>query len=204
VQEIISENPEVKPRGRGVLLLLVLFFALPLVLVMLMYRYDWHPQGDSYGRLISPARAVQIPANLYSNNHVLMTHTLWHDKWSMVLLAQDCEQACSQRLLEMRQMHVSFAKDIDRVQRILIVIGKFDTALQTQYPDLIIISGHTDAHAAESAQALYQQFVANAKSDNSIYLVDPLGNLMMQFAPEIAANLIRKDIARLLRYAWAG
>ncbi|HEU4708742.1 MAG TPA: hypothetical protein VFS17_05460, partial [Methylophilaceae bacterium] len=43
-----------------------------------------------------------------------------------------------------------------------------------------------------------------AGSDNRIYLVDPLGNLMMSFPDSVSAADIRKDITRLLAYSWAG
>ena len=40
-------------------------------------------------------------------------------------------------------------------------------------------------------------------SDN-VYIVDPMSNLMMLYTNKIKPIEIRKDIARLLKSAWAG
>ena len=45
---------------------------------------------------------------------------------------------------------------------------------------------------------------APAGGDNRIYLVDPLGNLMMSFGDDVPPADIRKDITRLMAYSWAG
>ena len=84
-----------KPRGRWVLILMFLFFALPLLLVVAMHKYDWHPQGGkSHGELIAPARPLQMPPQLLDAHGIALRPELWHDKWSMVYIANDCQQAC--------------------------------------------------------------------------------------------------------------
>ena len=102
----------------------------------------------------------------------------------------------------MRQIHASLAKHIPRVQRVLLTTEQDVSALKHKYPDLIVLS----QPAAQQAE-LMQQFNlpdALAGSARRVYLVDPLGNLMMNYPLGIAANDIRKDLNQLLAYAWAG
>jgi cytochrome oxidase Cu insertion factor (SCO1/SenC/PrrC family) len=191
-----------KSRGRWMLLLLFAFFVLPLLLVVLMHRFDWHPQGSSHGELISPPRLLQTPAQLLDARGTLATPALWRDKWSMVYIADDCQQTCNDRLHIMRQLHVSLAKDISRVQRVLLTPSHDLEGIQKQYPDLLILG-----QSAEALAELRQQFDLPhepAGSADRIYLVDPLGNLMMSYPSTIPAGEIRKDLTRLLAYAWAG
>lgn len=184
------------------LLLLFVFFALPLLLVVAMHKYDWHPQGSSRGELVSPARLLQMPSELLDVHGAAVKPGLWHDKWSMVYITNDCQQACSNRLHIMRQLHASLAKDIDRVQRVLLIPASNLESIQTLYPDLVILN-----QPVTELAKLRQQFDlpgVPAGSEDRVYLVDPLGNLMMSFPANISAADIRKDMVRLLAYAWAG
>ncbi len=195
-------SPSAKPRGRWVLILLFLFFAVPLLLVTLMHELDWHPQGSSYGELIAPARPLHMPPGLQDADGKPLDSALWRDKWSIVYIADECSSTCQQRLYGMRQLHVSLAKDIDRIQRVLISPAKDAALLLQQYPDLVLI------HQPESGlTSLSRQFDLNgipATTGNRLYLVDPLGNIMMSFPPTVSDADVRKDISRLLRYSWAG
>jgi len=208
-------SAETRSRGRWILLLLLVFFAVPLLLVVILHKYEWHPQGSSHGELIAPARQLAMPAGLLSASGQPINPEMWRDKWSMVYIADECAAVCLQRVHSMRQLHVSFAKDIERMQRVLITNSRETAALQQQYPDLVIIN-QPDSAIAD----LVRQFSAPASSEhasettsndakvstpaNRLYLVDPLGNLMMSFPASVPDADVRKDISKLLRYSWAG
>lgn len=183
------------------LILLVFFFSVPMVAVLLMHHYNWHPQTRSHGDLISPPRALHLPGSLMTMQGVYVEPELLKDKWSMVYVAHECQQACEQRLHVMRQLHASLAKDIRRVQRILIASGGNLQAMHQQYPDLAILD-----HPESEVSALRTQFDTQEamSGENRIYLVDPLGNLMMSFSDDVAPEDIRRDLTRLLAYSWAG
>ncbi|MFA6179473.1 MAG: SCO family protein [Candidatus Methylopumilus sp.] len=199
--EQITPNTE-QTRGRWILALLFVFFAVPLLAVMLMHHYQWHPKGDSYGELVSPPVPLTIAAELLDNQGKAVTASIWHDKWSMVYVTGECDDICTERLHSMRQLHVSFAKDIERIQRILISPTHKAAELQQQYPDLLIIN--QPAPALPNLNSQFDIAGEAAISGNRIYLVDPLGNLMMSYPLSIAPAEIRKDMQRLLKYSWAG
>lgn len=199
--ETATASPS-KWQGRWMLILLVFFFSVPVVAVLLMHQYNWHPQGRSHGDLITPARALHIPGKLMTVQGVYVEPELLKNKWSMVYVAHECAQACEDRVHTMRQLHASLAKDIRRVQRIVIASGGNLQKLHEQYPDIVILNQPESEVAALRAQFDLQN--ATAGNENRIYLVDPLGNLMMSFSDDIPAADIRKDIIRLLAYSWAG
>ncbi|CAG0950248.1 hypothetical protein MTYP_00150 [Methylophilaceae bacterium] len=184
---------ENKPRGRWMLLLLFIFFAAPLIVVTVMHKVDWHPAGFSRGQMVTPARQISMPAGAAD---------LWKEKWSMVYIADVCDETCASRLHDMRQLHSSLAKNIERVQRILVTSDADVSGLKQKYPDLIIIN-----QPEAGVSALKRQFDladSTAGSAERVYLVDPLGYLMMSYPINMAASDIRKDLSRLLTYAWAG
>ena len=191
-------------KGRLVLLFLVLFFAAPLLLVAYMYQTNWHPKGESHGDLVSPVVALQLPASFKNNiqDKTAETDSLWHDKWSAVIVADACTQICETRLHDVRQIHASLEKDMNRLQRILLTHRQDVSALQAQYPDLIVLN-----QPSQEVDALAKQFDiqdSSALNAGRVYMVDPLGNWMMSYDTKVQPVEMRKDWVRLLKYSWAG
>lgn len=196
----MSVSSQQKQSGRWMLILLVLFFSVPIGIVVLMHKYQLHPTGASNGELIQPAVALQLPAELLDSEQKKVNNAVWNSKWNMVYLAQDCDARCEAGLYEARQIHVSLAKEIERVQRILITENANTVELKKRYPDLIIIN-----QPKEAVAKLSQQFLAKDKTKQAgLYLVDPLGNLMMHYNADTKAKAIRADVLKLLKYSWAG
>ena len=194
-------------RGRWLMLSLVVFFVSPLVLVMYMYKTNWHPEGQSIGHLIKPVIAIKVPSAFQNVKARIkdpsdVSNSLWHDKWSVVLVADHCDQACETRLYDVRQIHASLEKNMNRVQRILVTHQQDVSAIQKSYPDLLILNrpkAEVDALADQFNQSGQTAFGAN-----NVYLVDPLGNWMMAYDLAVPPKDLRKDVVQLLRYSWAG
>jgi cytochrome oxidase Cu insertion factor (SCO1/SenC/PrrC family) len=184
------------------LLFLFLFFAAPLIVVTVMHQLDWHPSGVSRGHMVLPVKPISMPAGIVDSDVNAISAELFKEKWSMVYIADQCDEVCMARLHDMRQIHASLSKHVPRVQRILITSSSDVSALKQEYPDLIVLNQSSAQHSE-----LMQQFdVAgiSAATGQRVYFADPLGFLMMSYPITSAASDIRKDLGRLLAYAWAG
>lgn len=189
-------------RGRKVFLLMLTFFVVPIIVVVLMFKFDWKPSGASTGELIKPPRLLESTMALKNNEGQSLKPTFWKEKWSIVYVTAQCEQTCMDKLRDMRQLHVSLYKDIPRTQRVLITEQQDTREIKTKFPDLIVINQPSDELKKLSRQfAIADEDVTQA---NRLYLVDPLGHLMMSYRPAVPLADVRKDITRLLRYSWAG
>jgi hypothetical protein len=200
-----TENQEYlarQSRGRLMLISMLIFFVTPIAVVIAMYKLDWRPQGASVGELVIPPRLLNMNQALLLNDGKPLPANIWKDKWSMLYVAGDCDETCHGKLHDMRQLHVSLYKEIPRMQRVLVTTSQDVAAIQEAYPELLIVNQPKVEISALSAQ--FQINETPAMSANRIYLIDPLGNLMMSFAPTTDAALIRKDITRLMKYSWAG
>ena len=205
-QALTSESDKrQQKKGRLFLIAMVVFFAAPLFLVIAMYRFDWHPKGKSYGDLIEPVVPIKLTEafkDVKTTDTTVLSKLLWHDKWSAVILADNCEAVCQARLHDARQIHASLEKDMNRLQRILITNQQDLSDLQKQYPDLIILN-----QPSADVAALAKQFDVNgvsAYTSERVYMVDPLGNLMLSYSNQVKPVDMRKDWVRLLKYSWAG
>ena len=200
--EIQITEQEMQRKGRKVFLLMLVFFIVPIIVVILMYKLNWKPSGTSLGELVNPPRLLTPPSELKSNDGSLLPAQLWKDKWSVVYIAGECEKNCLNKLHDMRQLHVSLYKDSDRAQRVLITTTQDVTYIKHDYPDLIVIN-----QPVSNVTKFFEQFQINGEdfsTSNRLYLVDPLGHLMMSYQPKVPLADVRKDVTRLLRYSWAG
>ena len=180
-------------RRRRVLIGLALIFFAPLGLAFYMYygHVGWHPGGRvNTGVLIEPARP--LPAL-----------NLLKGKWTLLLVESGaCTDACRARLYDTRQVRLALDRDMKRVQRAFIAEGGCCDAefLHDQHPDLITIP----AAAAAPLLALLPQEGAGPDRVPHVYLIDPLGNLMMFYAPDAKPKGMLEDLKRLLRLSSIG
>lgn len=193
-------NPQRK--GRLQLILLVLVFALPVAAVVALHWADWRPVGKSYGELVQPPRTLSFPV-LDTAQHQPFAPRAWLGKWHMVYVSRNaCTESCLKDLHTMRQLHASLAKEIDRLQRVWLVTGTLSpeaaAMLQHNYPDLIMLPN------AATLAAQFELSNISAADSGRIYLVDPLGHLIMSYPPDSNPYGMRKDLLRLLSYSWAG
>lgn len=198
----MSEVEQIQPQGRSkkTFYLLALVFVLPFTLAATLHLLNLKPSGKSYGDLVQPPKSLTIPV-LHDVQGKEFKPKQWNKIWSIVTLDDGlCAAPCQAQLHMIKQVHTSLNKEIKRVQRVLLVPAEMKpetfNALQKQYPDLIVLAG-TDAATVK--------FSADIKLANgSVYLVDPLGNLMMSYSEKFDPKGLRSDLSRLLKNSWAG
>lgn len=197
-----SAELEMQRKGRRVFVYMLIFFVVPIIVVIMMYQLNWKPNGISLGELVTPPRLLTSSLEVKTSDAVALSPVFWKERWSIVYVAENCTQVCVDKLHDMRQLHASLYKDIGRAQRVLITSSQDVAAIKRDYPGLIIIN---QPEAEVTALALqFQLDGENIKSSNRLYLVDPLGHLMMSYQANVPLSDVRKDVARLLRYSWAG
>ena len=198
MSEPIENQP--KPRSMKTFYLLIAVFVLPFTMAVLLHLIDLKPSGKSYGNLVQPPKSLQIPVlkDLQGN---AFKPVQWGKIWNIVTIdSTDCTAPCASRVHMLKQIHTSMNKEINRVQRILLVPTEYKSevfsALQKKYPDLIILAG-TDVETIKFAA----EFDVNK---GNVFLVDPLGNLMMSYPEKFDPKGLYSDLKRLLKNSWAG
>jgi hypothetical protein len=167
---------------RNKLFLVAAVCAAPIVLGTAAYLLGWSPGTTSnYGELIAPRPVAAAPLGELRGKWVLVTFD-----------AAACDAYCEKKLYFMRQVRRAQGKDMDRIERLW---GLTD-ANKPRAELLAAIEG--TRLAAFSSQG----FPGNPA--DHIYLVDPLGNLMMRFPRDPDPSKMIKDLQRLLKYSRIG
>jgi len=178
--------------GRRHVLLLLLLFAAPLAFSFwLYYGSSWRPHTHTSpgATLIDPARPLPQPGALAG-------------KWSLVVVGsgeQGCDISCRDTLIYARQTWLSLGKLASRAQRVLIA-GEAccdEAYLQHEHQGLVLLRATTP-----DAQAWLPAFPAPL--ERSIFVVDPLGNLMMRYDVRADPKGLREDLKKLLDLSHIG
>jgi cytochrome oxidase Cu insertion factor (SCO1/SenC/PrrC family) len=201
-------SPEAVRRGRRQLLALAALFFVPLAIAFWMYYgpTGWRPAGDaSKGDLIDPARPLPEIA-LPTMDGGTTAPAFLRGKWTMLYVGDGlCDERCRKALYLTRQSRIALNKDMDRVQRVLLVTDRCcDRAfLAAEHPDLVVARVEDAASAALLGPFPVYGGVPLAAAGR-IYLVDPLGNLLMSYAPDAPDKALLTDVKKLLRLSHIG
>lgn len=195
-------------KQKYVIPLLVVIFAAPFAGAWLVFNFTdmGREGGASHGTLVQPPRPLP-DAVLYDPFSHSRTARL-HGRWSLVYLTEaDCGPACREQLFKMRLLRLAVGKEARRVQRVLVVYGEHAPFESWALPEadsgqLLLAGGDIDAYAPAASFRL-------AEGDEPVkagrlYLIDPLGNLMMSYARDAVFEGIVSDLKRLLRYSRLG
>jgi cytochrome oxidase Cu insertion factor (SCO1/SenC/PrrC family) len=196
----VKENKQQKP-GRWKLFAVIAVCAAPLIASYLTY-YVIKPQGrTNYGTLVDP-RAYPMPAlNVTTLDGKPIALEAYKGKWMMVQVNDaDCQEPCRKRLHDMRQLRLAQGKDMDRIERIWLITDDkpLETIVMREYDGTQMLRVKPDALKA------WLPVEQGTTAADHIYIIDPLGNLMMRFPKDADPNKIKKDLSKLLKASRIG
>jgi hypothetical protein len=194
-------EPQQRKRGRWMLWVVLLVCASPIIASYFTFYVLKPEKRNNYGTLIDQ-RAHPIPA--------MATTTLdgkpaaleqFKGKWVMLMAAPGaCDEACRKQLFTMRQLRTMQGKEMERIERVWLITD--------QEPlDTIVIREFDGTHMLRAdARAVANWLPADPGTSvaDHIYMIDPLGHLMMRFPKDPEPRKVHKDIYKLLKASAVG
>ena len=188
-------------KGRWKLVAVLLVCAAPIIASYFAY-YVVKPEGrTNYGELIDP-RAHPIPevgATTLDGSATALDR--FKGKW--ILLQVDggaCDEACRRQLLEMRQLRLMTGKEMTRIERVWLITDSepLDTVLMREYDGTTMLRAKADVLKA------WLPVESGTRMEEHLYLIDPLGNLMMRFPKDPNPQKVKNDLTKLLKASSIG
>lgn len=192
-------------RARLALVGLAALFFVPLALSFyLYYGTGWRPAGGAqHGDLVDPPRPLPevelaLPGGGSTGPGFL------RDVWTLVYFGDGaCGPGCRESLVKARQVRLALDKDMGRVGRAFLFTGSLDDPgyFAREHTGLVV-AGIDGAAGA----ALLQAFPVDPAppAGGRLYLVDPLGNLLMSYPADAPPKALLEDLERLLRLSHIG
>ncbi|TFW28800.1 SCO family protein [Massilia horti] len=201
--EVASRTARVN--GRWKMLLVFLICAAPMIAAYVAYYIVKPTSRNNYGTLIDP-RNHPIPAMATTTlDGRPQTLDAFKGKWIMLKAGGGaCNDACRNQLFEMRQLRLMQGKEMDRIERVWLITD-------SEPLDTIVIREFDGTHMLRAPQNVVNQWLPadpGTTFEDHIYLIDPLGNLMLSFPKDAdrpeARKKMHKDIAKLLKASAIG
>ncbi len=175
-----------------------LFFAMWLFYV----PNSWmNSKTQNHGDLIEPAKPLDN-FKITSIDGDIWDKQKFMGKWTLLYVGDEyCDLYCEASLFKMRQVRLSLGRDRQRVQGKYLGIDNknnkqpFNDIIKN-YPDMQV--GWFTFDNTPNSLSTYEL------QKNVIYIIDPLGNLMMQYSRDATSKGIKKDLKRLLKVSKIG
>lgn len=187
-------------RYRALYLLIALCVA-PVVASYLAY-YVWQPTGrGNYGTLIDPQRTVPATLQLRELDGTPFPASQLRGQWFMVTVDRGhCAEACQQKLWNMRQVRTATGRERDRIDRVLLLIDE-------EPPTTMLLREYEGTRVLRADAAQLRSFLpldAGMALEGPIWLIDPLGNLMLRWPPGAEPKGIKRDLDKVLKASRIG
>lgn len=185
-------------KSRRMILLVGAVCLAPFVASFTLYHF-WQPSGRiNYGDLVE---GVVLPTGALAPNASGKPFDFAQVRGRWVFVTVDsgaCDDYCQNKLWKMRQVRLTQGKYLERIERVMLVNDGQDVApAVVKEHDGLWIAG------AQGSPALVALPYRDLQRDH-IYMVDPLGNVVLRYPKDADPNRMKKDLTRLLRVSRIG
>ena len=164
-------------------------FVIPIVLGTAFFY--WNPTAFTgntvnYGQFVNPIITTEKQDVVFAEN----TKGDLQGLWTLTYATNQCDNTCTQALKDMKTIRILMNENMRRVQRLLLINGA------TDFQEAGVLIAHPSV-------MLNQQL--SKFPNNSLFLIDPLGNVMLHYNPQaLDIKRVIKDLKRLFKYSRIG
>lgn len=199
-----------KSRSIRPLILILIISIAPVIAAFVMYfNPSLQPGGSTnYGTLVDPQRPLPTNEQLAVTTIDGQPFDLNELRGQWLLVAADeaaCPESCAKKLFILRNTHAMTGKNVKRVSRVWFITD------DAPVPDKVL-EAYAGTIMLRAKPEQLDAFLAGRELASSnqpellepIWIIDPLGNLMMQYSKDPDPLKVRKDLGKLLHNSQIG
>jgi len=182
---------------------MVIFLAPLLLATLFVFFHDSLPTTGTKnrGELITPARPIEQFEAKTDQGETLSLDFL-KGKWTLLYVgSESCDLYCEANLYKTRQARLAQGENLARIQRLYLLPS--ENSLEKLQP---IIGEHPRMTFAllQKDSLRHVLTTLGEGAPGKVYLIDPLGNVMMRYSSDDTAKDIIKDLKHVLRASRIG
>lgn len=186
-------NDAAPRRSRRPLIVIALVAIAPVVASYSAYYLFPREKLANYGELLATRPAPEVAGATLDGKPFRVGDL--RGRWVLAVAAPAaCAAACAQSLYATRQARTMQNQEMDRVVRVWLVTGDGT-------PDPMLLAQHSDLTIARVEPAALAAWGAGP---DRIYLLDPLGNLVLAYRRDPDIKGVARDLTRLLKASRIG
>ena len=195
------KTPQQIRSGRMKLMLLLAVCAAPVIASYLTYYFIKPEKRTNYGTLLDPRQYPMPKLGSQMLDGKAQELDAFKGKWLMLNIDSGaCAAVCEKKLYAMRQLRTAQGKERTRIERVWLITDQvaLDTRILREYDGTRLLRV-----TPEVLQKWLPVETGNSLHDH-LYIIDPLGNVMMRYPKAADPNKIKRDIGKLLRASGIG
>jgi len=199
-------QPPTKQKSNTTVWLILLSFAAPVALSYFIFFFVDVSSFTNKGEILDPIVHIGEFSLKDETGKKIPVEKLTY-KWRLIsFLDKNCNKACVKRLYDSRQVHTSLGKNRHRVDRMFIHLEPASEDLKklikTEHKSSIQVYGDDTLISNVLRSSVKDK---NAQlHDNVIYIMDPMGNVMMRFTQDQPDKDFLHDLRKLLKASQIG
>lgn len=196
-----EENTQVPRRNPYTPWFVVAAFVVPVAMAYAVFFFVDVTSFTNRGEIFNPVIDI-TSLELTDETGKIIPEDVLRFKWRFIsFVGSYCDAACNKRLNDSRQVHRRFGKDSHRILRMIVHLEPASEALnsliEAEYSDTLNMNANKETVNAA--------FGGTSKLDeNEIYIMDPMGNIMMRFTQEQPVQDFQFDMKKLLKASQIG
>jgi peroxiredoxin len=178
------------------LYLVLIVCIIPVVASYLAYYVFQPASRTNYGALIDPQVAVP-PLSLTRLDGTSFDLASLRGEWVMLTVDRaECAEPCQKKLWNMRQVRTATGKERDRIERVFLIVDDAPTTT-------LLLREYEGTHFVRASAKELGGFLAlpqegSAVLEDCVWLIDPLGHLMLRWPKAADPTRMKKDMDKLL------
>ena len=198
-QQPLRAAAPAKKRSLLPLFAVLLVSLAPVVAALFVYFVpSLHPtESTNYGTLVEPQRPMPAAAALPLTTLDGQPFDLNSLKGRWVLAAADgaqCPESCARKLFILRNTHASQGKNVERLVRVWFITDDVDV------PQKVLDAYDGTIMVRVNRQQL-EAYVPTGEGESiadPLWIIDPLGNLILRYPAEADPEKFRKDVSKVV------
>ena len=197
-------NAQQKKNNRTVIIIFAMSIIPFGIAWFLSSNATWMGGGTNQGQLITPPATTEFVEFVgfddfsVENLHEIKGH------WVLVNVvpSANCNEVCLQAIHKTKQLRLMMNKDLTRVRRLVLVMADTDKTMAQSWwkDDLRLLRAKPAASLSEKLNKIR----AAGIPEGMLFLMDPLGNIMMQYEPDFDPYKVKSDLRKLLKISQIG
>ncbi|MDQ7091921.1 MAG: hypothetical protein Q9M50_15025 [Methylococcales bacterium] len=189
---------------RSILIIFGLTFIPFCIAWFLSNNPDLVRSGSSNGELVTPVitteRAEFTGFDEFSKQNI--SELAGHWLLVNIIPNKTCNLVCVDAMHKTKQLRLMLNKDLTRVRRIVLVFKDSDPQLAKTWwqEDTRLLHIKPTPSLITKLETIRKGTVA----EGMLFLIDPLGNIMMQYDPKFDPYAVKRDLKKLLRISQIG
>jgi hypothetical protein len=189
-------------------LLILAIFGMSIIPFLIAWGLKEHPQllngQTNHGRLITPPQTTERKDLSGFDQFSIDNMAELNGHWLLVNVIPnaECNEACIEALHKTKQIRLMLSKELTRTRRIVLVLKEAAPEVASKWwaDDQTLLRVKANDAVVKKIAAIRQGNIP----DGMLLLMDPLGNLMMQYEPGFDPYDVKTDLMHLLRISQIG